>query len=70
MSGSVPVVFPLLSDLLDDKGRNAVSSGYTAMMMGGIILGQVYAGFTGPSAGWRHSFYVSGTDNVPRMQKS
>lgn len=60
MSGSVPVVFSLLSDWFDDKDRNAASSGFTAMMGAGILLGQVYAGCTGPSAGWRHSFYTSG----------
>mmetsp|Transcript_6412 Transcript_6412/g.13868 ORF Transcript_6412/g.13868 Transcript_6412/m.13868 type:complete len:763 (-) Transcript_6412:4-2292(-) len=60
MSGSVPVVFSLLSDWFDDKDRNAASSGFTAMMAGGMILGQVYAGCTGPTAGWRHSFYMSG----------
>jgi MFS family permease len=60
MSGSVPVVFSLLSDWFDDKDRNSASSGFTAMMGSGIILGQVYAGCTGPSAGWRHPFYASG----------
>jgi len=60
MSGSVPVVFSLLSDWFDDKDRNAASSGFTAMMGAGMILGQVYAGCTGPTAGWRHSFYISG----------
>jgi len=60
MSGSVPVVFSLLSDWFDDKDRNAASSGFTAMMGAGILLGQVYAGYTGVSAGWRHSFYTSG----------
>ena len=61
MSGSVPVVFSLLSDWFDEKDRNSASSGFTAMMGSGIILGQVYAGITGPSAGWRHSFFASGT---------
>ncbi|KAL7552613.1 hypothetical protein ACHAWF_015850 [Thalassiosira exigua] len=60
MSGSVPVVFSLLSDWFDDKDRNAASSGFTAMMGAGIILGQVYAGCTGPTAGWRHCFFTSG----------
>ena len=60
MSGSVPVVFSLLSDWFDDEERNAASSGFTAMMGAGIILGQVYAGWTGPMFGWRWSFYVSG----------
>ncbi|KAL9183619.1 hypothetical protein ACHAXT_004475 [Thalassiosira profunda] len=60
MSGSVPVVFSLLSDWFDDKDRNAASSGFTAMMGAGILAGQVYAGCTGPTAGWRHSFFASG----------
>lgn len=60
MSGSVPVVFSLLSDWFDDKDRNSASSGFTAMMGSGIILGQVYAGCAGPIAGWRHPFYASG----------
>ena len=60
MSGSVPVVFSLLSDWFDDKDRNAASSGFTAMMGAGILAGQVYAGCTGDTVGWRHSFYLSG----------
>ena len=60
MSGSVPVVFSLLSDWFDDKDRNAASSGFTTMMGGGILFGQVYAGCTGSSLGWRQSFHLSG----------
>jgi len=60
MSGSVPVVFSLLSDWFDEKDRNAASSGFTAMMGAGMLCGQVYAGTTGPTLGWRHSFYTSG----------
>lgn len=60
MSGSVPVVFSLLSDWFDDEERNAASSGFTAMMGAGIILGQVFAGWTGPTVGWRYSFLASG----------
>eukprot|EP00569_Conticribra_weissflogii_P004227 CAMPEP_0171335518 /NCGR_PEP_ID=MMETSP0878-20121228/5386_1 /TAXON_ID=67004 /ORGANISM="Thalassiosira weissflogii, Strain CCMP1336" /LENGTH=855 /DNA_ID=CAMNT_0011836795 /DNA_START=87 /DNA_END=2651 /DNA_ORIENTATION=+ len=60
MSGSVPVVFSLLSDWFDDEERNAASSGFTAMMGAGIILGQIFSGCTGPSYGWRFSFFVSG----------
>jgi Major Facilitator Superfamily len=43
-SGTVPIVFSLLSDLFDVTERNAASSGLTAMMGLGIISGQVYAG--------------------------
>jgi len=64
MSGSVPVVFSLLSDWFDDEERNAASSGFTAMMGAGIILGQVFAGWTGPTAGWRYSFLASGTITI------
>lgn len=64
MSGSVPVVFSLLSDWFDDEERNAASSGFTAMMGAGIILGQVFAGSTGPTAGWRYSFLASGTSTI------
>ena len=60
MSGSVPVVFSLLSDMFDDKDRNSASSGFTAMMGAGILMGQVYAGSTGPTVGWRYPFYTSG----------
>eukprot|EP00538_Stauroneis_constricta_P006473 CAMPEP_0119551606 /NCGR_PEP_ID=MMETSP1352-20130426/4811_1 /TAXON_ID=265584 /ORGANISM="Stauroneis constricta, Strain CCMP1120" /LENGTH=743 /DNA_ID=CAMNT_0007597691 /DNA_START=81 /DNA_END=2312 /DNA_ORIENTATION=- len=59
MSGSVPVAFSLLGDLFVAEERNAASSGLTAMMGSGIILGQVYAGVVGSSAGWSHPFYVS-----------
>jgi Major Facilitator Superfamily len=44
MSGSVPVIFSFLGDLFTTEERNAASSGMTAMMGLGIILGQVYAG--------------------------
>ncbi|KAL7498684.1 hypothetical protein ACHAWT_008413 [Skeletonema menzelii] len=64
MSGSVPVVFSLLSDWFDDEERNAASSGFTAMMGAGIILGQVFAGWTGSTAGWRYSFLASGTSTI------
>ncbi len=64
MSGSVPVVFSLLSDWFDDKERNAASSGFTAMMGAGIILGQVFAGWTGPTVGWRYSFLASGSITI------
>lgn len=60
MSGSVPVVFSLLSDWFHETERNAASSFFTAMMGGGIIAGQVYAGCAGPTQGWRLSFYNSG----------
>ncbi len=59
MSASVPVAFSLLGDLFSTEERNAASSGLTAMMGLGIILGQVYAGTVGPSKGWEHPFFVS-----------
>jgi MFS family permease len=60
MSGSVPVAFSFLGDLFATEERNAASSGLTAMMGLGIILGQVYAGVVGSTAGWTHAFFVSG----------
>ena len=60
MAGSTPVAFSFLGDLFAVEERNAASSGLTAMMGLGIILGQVYAGMQGPSVGWQHAFYVSG----------
>ena len=59
MSGSVPIVFSLLSDLFATSERNTASSGLTAMMGMGIIFGQVYAGVVGSEEGWPHAFYVS-----------
>lgn len=59
MSGSVPVAFSLLGDLFVVEERNAASSGLTAMMGLGIILGQVYSGMVGPTLGWQHAFGVS-----------
>lgn len=64
MSGSVPVAFSFLSDLFATEERNAASSGLTAMMGLGIILGQVYAGVVGSTAGWTHAFFVSGTGTM------
>lgn len=61
MSGSVPVAFSFLGDLFHVHERNAASSGLTAMMGLGIIIGQVYAGMMGTKYGWSHAFYVSGT---------
>ena len=60
MSGSVPVAFSFLGDLFATEERNAASSGLTAMMGMGIILGQVYAGTVGATLGWQHAFIVSG----------
>ena len=59
MSASVPVAFSLLGDLFSTEERNAASSGLTAMMGLGIIVGQVYSGEVGPTLGWPHPFYVS-----------
>lgn len=59
MSGSVPIVFSLLSDLFATSERNTASSALTAMMGMGIIFGQVYAGVVGSEQGWPHAFYVS-----------
>ncbi len=59
MSASVPVAFSLLGDLFSTEERNAASSGLTAMMGMGILLGQVYAGTIGPTRGWRFPFFAS-----------
>jgi len=60
MSASVPVAFSFLGDLFATEERNAASSGLTAMMGLGIMMGQVYAGMVGSTQGWPHAFYVSG----------
>lgn len=60
MSASVSVSFSLLGDLFATEERNAASSGLTAMMGMGIILGQVFAGVVGSTKGWQHPFWVSG----------
>lgn len=59
MSASVSVAFSLLGDLFAAEERNAASSGLTAMMGLGIILGQVYAGIVGNTRGWQSGFFVS-----------
>lgn len=59
MSGSVPVAFSLLGDLFSTEERNAASSGLTAMMGLGILLGQVYAGTIGPKKSWQFPFFAS-----------
>jgi len=63
MAGSVPVAFSFLGDLFDVTERNAASSGLTAMMGLGIILGQVYAG-KGGTTQWREPFWHSGVLTV------
>ena len=60
MSASVPVAFSFLGDLFATEERNAASSGLTAMMGLGIMMGQVYAGMVGSTNGWPHAFHVSG----------
>lgn len=59
MAGSVPVAFSFLSDLFDVSERNAASSGLTAMMGLGMILGQVYAG-RNEGVEWREPFWRAG----------
>lgn len=59
MSASVSVAFSLMGDLFATEERNAASSGLTAMMGLGIVLGQVYAGSIGNTMGWQHAFFVS-----------
>lgn len=56
MAGSVPVAFSFLSDMFKTEERNAASSGLTACMGLGIVLGQLYAGH---AVDWRRSFVVS-----------
>ena len=60
MTGATPVSFSLLGDFFSTKDRNAASSGLTAMMGLGIILGQVFAGMVGPTHGWRCPFHFAG----------
>jgi translation initiation factor 4G len=55
MGASVPIVFSFLSDMFAPSERNVASSGLTAMMGVGILLGQLYAGFNG----WRQAFFLS-----------
>ena len=64
MSGSVPIAFSILGDLFDAKDRNAASSGLTAMMGTGILMGQVFAGTVGDIVGWQRPFYVSGCMSI------
>jgi len=64
MAGAVPIAFSLLGDLFDAKDRNAASSGLTAMMGGGILFGQVFAGMIGDTQGWKQPFYVSGVLSI------
>eukprot|EP00980_Cylindrotheca_fusiformis_P007697 scaffold1624_cov105-Cylindrotheca_fusiformis.AAC.8 len=59
MSASVPVAFSLMGDLFGVEERNAASSGLTAMMGLGMVVGQVYAGTIGPNVGWPHVFVMS-----------
>ena len=59
MSASVSVAFSLMGDLFAAEERNAASSGLTAMMGLGIILGQVYAGVVGSTRGWQSGFWIS-----------
>jgi len=60
MSGSVPIAFSILGDVFDAKDRNAASSGLTAMMGAGILMGQVFAGTVGDKVGWKRPFHWSG----------
>ena len=60
MTGATPVSFSLLGDFFSTKDRNAASSGLTAMMGLGIILGQVFAGMVGPTYGWWVPFHFAG----------
>jgi MFS family permease len=50
------IAFSLLGDLFSVEERNAASSGLTAMMGMGILVGQVCSGVVGPSWGWPHPF--------------
>lgn len=64
MSGSVPIAFSMLGDLFEPQDRNSASSGLTAMMGGGILFGQVFAGMIGDVHGWKRPFYVSGVLSI------
>ena len=64
MAGSVVIAFSILGDVFDAKDRNAASSGLTAMMGFGILLGQVFAGTVGDIYGWKVPFYISGAGSI------
>ncbi len=64
MAGSVVIAFSILGDLFDAKDRNVASSGLTAMMGAGILMGQVFAGTVGDIYTWKIPFYVSGIFSI------
>lgn len=56
IGGALPLIYSLLGDLFDARGR-ALAAGFLGFAMGaGIAVGQLAAGFLGPEYGWRLPF--------------
>ena len=63
IGGALPLVYSLLGDYFSPKMRTAATA-YMALSMGiGIALGQLLAGFIGPSHGWRLPFILVAVPN-------
>jgi MFS family permease len=58
IGGAIPVIFSLFSDMFPPSQRLQVSSGIGASIGIGTALGQIVAGFVGPSFGWRLPFVI------------
>jgi predicted MFS family arabinose efflux permease len=58
VGGVLPLVYSMLADLHPPDRRGAAAGGIALAMGGGIAVGQLIAGFIGPSHGWRMPFIV------------
>lgn len=63
IGGALPLTYSLLADYFPPD-RRAAAAGYVGFAMGvGIAVGQLVAGFMGPTYGWRLPFIVVATPN-------
>ncbi|MBN8589722.1 MAG: MFS transporter [Rhodothermia bacterium] len=64
IGGALPLVYSLLGDLYP-RSQRAKATGVIALAMGlGVALGQLMAGFLGPTYGWRMPFILLAFPNI------
>ncbi len=63
IGGAIPLIYSLLGDYFSAQNR-AKAAGYLGLAMGlGIAIGQLLAGFLGPTFGWRLPFMIVAVPN-------
>lgn len=60
----MPVLMSMLGDIFTDKYRARAMAGLGILHGGGVLIGQMIAGMTAPSLGWRAPYALIGTPGI------